>query len=123
MPGESILERRARSSRIAGRDQRGFVPESALRNRWFADSALEETRFEQQVPHTKWRFFRDSRIHAWGPPLTSESGGLVTRGPMVRIPFAPAGSPLQTPLARAECASASAGSSAIARRGVPSARG
>jgi hypothetical protein len=30
---------------------------------------------------------------------------------------------LQTPLARAECASASAGSSAIARRDVPSARG
>src|SRR6516165_10958631 len=56
------------------------------------DSPLEETRFEPQVPHTKWRFFRDSTIHAWGPPLTSESGGLVTRGPMIRIPFAPAAS-------------------------------
>ena len=41
----------------------------------------------------------------------------------VRIRLPPAGNPLQTPLARAECASASAGSSAIARRGVPSARG
>src|SRR6516162_8207522 len=53
------------------------------------DSPLEETRFEPQVPHTKWRFFRDSTIHAWGPPLTSESGGLVTRGTDGSNPIAP----------------------------------
>ena|SRR6516162_9678395 len=49
MPGESILERRARSNRIAGRDHRGFVPESALRNQKFADSPLEGNGFEPSV--------------------------------------------------------------------------
>src|SRR6516225_6193092 len=100
--------------------------------RFAADSPPEEAGFEPSVPRDTPKFSTPAHVTCL-TPCTRKSRRErepILRGcrpppaePMVRIPCAPAGSPLQTPLARAEFASASAGSSASTRRGVPSARG